>query len=123
MTAISRNPSDPRICHINLADGFRGGERQTELLVKEMAERSWLQRLVVRKDGALVKRCQEVPGLEIVEVVPHPITAAIAGRGCSVVHAHEARAEYSGWLLQPRAHTPYVLTRRIGHAANSYYPD
>src|SRR5690606_16687280 len=111
-----------RICHINLADGFRGGERQTELLVKEMAARSWLQRLVVRKDGALVKRCKDVPGLEIAEVVPHPITAAIAGRGCSVVHAHEARAVYSGWLLKRMSHTPYVLTRRIDHAANSSYP-
>src|SRR5690606_10068261 len=69
MTATSPTPtsSAPRICHINLANGFRGGERQTELLVKEMAGRSWLQRLVVRKDGALAKRCQDVPGLEIAE--------------------------------------------------------
>ena len=122
MTATPQNPSEPRICHINLADGFRGGERQTELLVKEMAARSWLQRLVVRKDGALVKRCRDVTGLEIAEVVPHPITAAIAGRGCSMVHAHEARAVYSGWLLKRMSHTPYVLTRRIDHAAKHSYP-
>ena len=122
MTATPPNTREPRICHINLADGFRGGERQTELLVKEMAARSWLQRLVVRKDGALVKRCKDVPGLEIAEVVPNPITAAMAGRGCSVVHAHEARAVYSGWLLKRMSHTPYVLTRRIDHAANSSYP-
>lgn len=118
-----RTPSpaadEHRICHINLADGFRGGERQTELLVRELAARNWRQRLVVRAGGALAKRCQGVPGLEISEVLPNPITAAIAGRGCSVVHAHEARAVYSGWLLQRMAKTPYVLTRRIDHATGS----
>jgi glycosyltransferase involved in cell wall biosynthesis len=119
MRTTSPAADEHRICHINLADGFRGGERQTELLVRELAARSWRQRLVVRAGGALVKRCQGVPGLEISEVLPNPITAAIAGRGCSVVHAHEARAVYSGWLLQRMAKTPYVLTRRIDHAAGS----
>ena len=119
----STSPSNEhRICHINLADGFRGGERQTELLIKELAARDWKQRLVVRRNGALVKRCQDVPGLEIAEVLAHPITAAMAARGCSVVHAHEARAVYSGWLLQRLAETPYLLTRRIDPAANRSRP-
>ncbi|MEX2122705.1 MAG: glycosyltransferase family 4 protein [Woeseia sp.] len=110
-----------QICHINLADGFRGGERQTELLVRELAARRWRQRLVVRSGGALVKRCQDIPGLEIAEVIPHPITAAVAASGCSVVHAHEARGVYSGWLLQRMSKTPFVLTRRIDHAINSSF--
>jgi glycosyltransferase involved in cell wall biosynthesis len=122
MKSTSPNAAEHRICHINLAGGFRGGERQTELLVRELAARNWRQRLVVRSGGALVKRCKDVPGLEITEVLAHPITAAIAGRGCSVVHAHEARAVYSGWLLQRMAKTPYVLTRRIDHAAGSSLP-
>jgi glycosyltransferase involved in cell wall biosynthesis len=109
------------ICHINLAAGFRGGERQTQLLIRELAARNWTQRLVARTGGALVNRCREVPGLEIAEVVPNPVTAAIAARGCSVVHAHEARAVYSGWLLQRTSKTPYVVTRRIDHAPDSSY--
>jgi glycosyltransferase involved in cell wall biosynthesis len=121
MASKPPSPSEHRICHINLADGFRGGERQTELLVKELAARRWRQRLVVRSGGALVKRCQGVPGLEIAEVMPHPVTAAIAARGCGVVHAHEARAVYSGWLLRRMSKTPYVLTRRIDHAVNNSY--
>ncbi|HWM29226.1 MAG TPA: glycosyltransferase family 4 protein [Woeseiaceae bacterium] len=121
---MASNPAtagEHRICHINLADGFRGGERQTELLVRELAARHWRQRLVARSGGTLARRCQEIPGLEIAEVIPHPITAAIAARGCSVVHAHEARAVYSGWLLQTVSDTPYVLTRRIDHAVHSSY--
>lgn len=122
MKSTPSTADEHRICHINLADGFRGGERQTELLVRELAARKWRQRLVARSGGVLVKRCRDVAGLEIAEVLPHPIPAAIAGRGCGVVHAHEARAVYSGWLLQRVAKTPYVLTRRIDHATGSSLP-
>ena len=108
---------EPRICHINLARGYRGGERQTELLLRELAERHWRQRLVARAGGALAKRCVGVDGLEIAEVFPNPITAAAAARGCSLVHAHEARAAHAGWLLQWASDTPYLLTRRIHHAS------
>ena len=44
----------PLICHLNLAPTFRGGERQTELLVRALAERGMQPRLVVRKDHVLV---------------------------------------------------------------------
>ena len=30
------------VCHINLARGFRGGERQTELLIRQLAALAWL---------------------------------------------------------------------------------
>lgn len=117
--AVTAN--EHRICHINLAAGFRGGERQTELLVKELAARHWPQRLVVRAGNSLTKRCRGLPALQIVEVVAHPVGAAFAARGSAIVHAHEARAVYSGWLLKGAAKTPYVLTRRIHHAVNRSY--
>lgn len=105
-----------RICHVNLASGFRGGERQTELLVRDLADRGWPQRLVVRRGSALVDRCRGLPGLETVEVLPNPVTAALAARGSALLHAHEARAVYSGWFLKKVSGTPYVLTRRLHHA-------
>lgn len=105
-----------RICHINLSAGFRGGERQAELLVAELGKRQWLQRLVVRSGSNLVKRCRDVPGLQIRQVAPNPLTAAFAGRGSALVHAHEARAVYSGWLLKRTARTPFLLTRRIHYS-------
>ena len=111
------NASRQRICHINLAAGYRGGERQTELLVRDLAARGWPQRLVVRRGSALTKRCHGLPGLEIVGVPPNPLNAAVAARGSALVHAHEARAVYAGWLLKISSGTPYVLTRRLHHAA------
>lgn len=119
MASILPVASEDSIGHINLADGFRGGERQTELLIRELAARNWTQRLVGRAGGMLVSRCRDIPGLRIAEVTPHPVTAAIAARGCRIVHAHEARGVYSGWLLKQMSNAPYVVTRRIDHAANS----
>ncbi|MEX0976282.1 MAG: glycosyltransferase family 4 protein [Woeseia sp.] len=105
-----------RICHINLATGFRGGERQTELLIRELAARGWQQRLVARKGDKLAARCRAIDRLQIAEVLPNPLLAAIAARRTSLVHAHEARAVYSAWLLKRLRRTPYILTRRIEHA-------
>ncbi len=108
---------NPRICHINLATGFRGGERQTELLIRELAARGWRQRLVARKSDKLAARCRDIGNLQIAEVLPNPLLAALAARGTSLVHAHEARAVYSGWLLKRACNTPCILTRRIDHGS------
>lgn len=43
-----------RIVHINLARGYRGGERQTQLLIEALAEFGWRQRLVARRGEPLV---------------------------------------------------------------------
>lgn len=112
---VTRSPNYC-ICHINLATGFRGGERQTELLIRELAAGGWRQRLVARKGDKLAARCRNIVNLQIAEVLPNPLLAAIAARGTSLVHAHEARAVYAGWLLKQLRQTPYILTRRIEHA-------
>ena len=47
---------------MNLASGFRGGERQTELLIRALADRGRVQRLVIRKGNSLAQRCADIPG-------------------------------------------------------------
>ncbi len=109
---MSRSVQVP-LCHINLARHFGGGERQTELLVKSLAEQGWRQRLVVRQGNALATRCADVTNLEIREVASNPIAAALATRGTTLVHAHEARAVYAAWIASVLAAKPYVITRRV----------
>lgn len=121
MDTGSGNTSERRICHVNLAAGYRGGERQTELLIRELAAREWPQRLAVRSGSALAKRCRGIRGLQIAEVLPNPVNAALAARGSALLHAHEARAVYSGWFLKRASGTPYLLTRRIHHPLNRSY--
>ena len=106
------------ICHINMAGGYRGGERQTELLMRELSARGRPQRLVARAGAPLAPRCRDIDGLTIAEVFPNQIRGAVAARGASLVHAHEGRAMYSAWFLNLWQKTPFVVTRRIDHAMN-----
>ena len=103
----------PDICHLNLAPTFRGGERQTELLVQGLAERGFEQRLVVRRDHVLVERLGDVEGLEVREAASNPVAFGLAARGSRIVHAHDGRTVYSALLANLMFRTPYVITRRV----------
>ena len=101
------------ICHINLASGYRGGERQAELLVRELARRGYPQRLIIRRGNELAERCADIDHLETVEVASNPVAAAVAVRGTDIVQIHEGRSVYSGWLASLLFGIPYVITRRV----------
>ncbi len=101
------------ICHINLAGGYRGGERQAELLVRELARRGLRQRLVVRTGGSLTGRCRDVAGLDIVESRGRAFGAAFAARQSDVLHAHDGHAFYAAAMANRMSGAPYVLTRRV----------
>jgi len=101
------------ICHINLASGFRGGERQAELLIRELAGLGHRQRLVIRRGNELGTRCADVPQLEIAAVASNPVAAALAARGADIVQVHEARGVYSGLSASLLFGIPYVITRRV----------
>ena len=99
--------------HVNLAGGFRGGERQTQLLMQQLSALGWKQRLVARRGGELAARCADIEGLEVREVSSSPLAASFALKGVSISHAHEARAVYACWLRQMLSNVPYVITRRV----------
>ena len=101
------------VCHLNLAPGYRGGERQTELLIRELAARGVVQRLVARRGGPLAQHCRGIGGLEIREVASNPVTAGLAVRGSAVAHSHEARTVYSSLLAKALFGTSYLITRRV----------
>lgn len=98
--------------HLNLAPGFRGGERQTELLIRGLARRGYRQALVARKAGELARRVADVPELRLIEVAPDLWSAARGLRGAALVHAHEARAAHAAALGHALGGPPYLLTRR-----------
>ena len=112
------------ICHINLAADYRGGERQTELLIRELAARGWRQRLVIRTGQELESRCDDVEGLDIRTVSSNMLSAGRACKGVSLVHSHEARGVYSGWFTNWAYKLPTVITRRVVKAQKrSYFRD
>lgn len=56
---------DQCVAHINLAAGYRGGERQTELLMRYLSDAGWRQILVARAGEELALRSADIPGLDI----------------------------------------------------------
>ncbi|MEO7385650.1 MAG: glycosyltransferase family 4 protein [Gammaproteobacteria bacterium] len=102
-----------RLTHLNLARGFRGGERQTELLMRGLAALGWSQRLVARRGEPLASRCRDVPGLEVAETGAGVVGAFRALRGAGLVHSHEGRGIQAAWLNRAVRGAPYVVTRRV----------
>jgi glycosyltransferase involved in cell wall biosynthesis len=108
-----------RIGHVNLAAGFRGGERQTELLIRDLASRGFQQVLVVRQDSELGARLAGVEGLEIRPVSKPYFFGVGAARGCDLIHAHEAKAcQYAYWVKRFLG-IPYIITRRVPRVPGS----
>lgn len=111
----------PLLVHVNLARGFRGGERQTELLIRGLAAAGWRQRLVARSGEPLAGRLRGTRGLDIREVPGNVLAAALALRGAALVHVHEARALQSAWLCRLAGGAPYVVTRRVQQGPSRHW--
>ncbi|MGH8494957.1 MAG: glycosyltransferase family 4 protein [Gammaproteobacteria bacterium] len=104
------------ICHVNLAKGFRGGERQTELLVKGLAEQDIAQAVVLRAGAGLEDRLRGLPQVTVRPVGSNLLAAVLASRGARLLHAHEGRAVHVAYLRKRLSGTPYVVTRRVNNS-------
>ncbi|RDL43693.1 glycosyltransferase family 1 protein [Marinomonas piezotolerans] len=101
------------ISHINLAKGFRGGERQTAILITELGKQPDIkQQLVCRKDSPLREHLKAVPNLTF-SVASNQLDGHFSAAKTDVIHAHEAKAVHWAWLHHLMHHTPYILTRRV----------
>lgn len=100
------------IIHVNLAKGFRGGERQTALLIQALAGHATRQTLVCRRDSPLHDELKEVDALTWVDA-SHQLAGHFQAGKATVVHAHEAKAVHWAWLHKRLYRTPYVVTRRV----------
>lgn len=100
------------VAHVNTAKGFRGGERQTELLIRELATRGVRQVLVARRGAPLGRRLGDVD-VEVREVRGGLWGVFRQIRGVDVVHIHEGRSVYGGYLRWLVSGTPYIATRRV----------
>ena len=108
------------VCHINLARivHLRGAERQTELLIRELAKILPQQRLVVMKHGVLAGRLDDVKNLEICRV-RNRLSALRACQGALLSHAHEPHASQVTYMAQALWDNPYIITRRTDHPIGS----
>lgn len=102
----------PLITHVNLARGFRGGERQTELLIREIAKTGYRQRLVARASEPLIVRLADLPALDS-RPVGGILGAITAVRDSDLIHIHEGRGIQAAAIAHRLFGSPYIVTRRV----------
>ncbi len=109
------------ILHINLAKGFRGGERQTGLLIDGLAKQypTLKQSLLVRKGSSLPDVLEYKSNVNIIEI-GKPFLGYVlktkAKKSYSLIHAHDAKACHLAYFLNKVSHIPYIITRRMDRA-------
>ena len=113
-------PMTISIAHINLSRDYRGGERQTELLIRELARANVQQALVARQHGMLAQRIRDV-NIEIRTVSGNRIAAAKAIPDVDLVHVHEGRSAYAAYARSLFSQTPYILTRRVNNPIGNHW--
>lgn len=103
------------VAHINLAKGFRGGERQSVLLMKYLKLRNpeLKQFLICRPGGEIQKYVTDIPDLTIIEAKSALSAHAKLGSAAQILQAHEARAVHWAAIHNLVYKTPYVITRRV----------
>jgi glycosyltransferase involved in cell wall biosynthesis len=108
------------IAHVNLTRAYRGGERQTELLIRELEKKDVRQVLITRHNSVLAERLQDVD-LEIRPVSSSRLAVTRATRDVDLVHVHEGRNVYAAYLRWLISGTPYILTRRVDNPIGEHW--
>ena len=106
------------IVHINLARGWRGGEKQTYLLIKSLSEAGYSQVLITSRGSPLSDRTGNLRNIRIITPVGAFISKFTAP---SIIHAHEARAVYIAYFLNRLYDLPYIITRRMDRPPKNRY--
>ena len=110
-----------RVLHVDTERGWRGGERQTLWLARELANRGHVSIVAARRNEPLAERAR-ASGLEVVDCSPRSeldIVAALRLRqvirehGITVVHAHTAHAVAVAALATLGFRVPLVVSRRV----------
>lgn len=101
------------ITHINLAKGFRGGERQTLLLIKELSKQGYIQKVITRTNSELAKRLKDTKNLTIIKIHKPYFFNLKAIKDSSILHAHETKAAQFSYFSNLIYNIPYIITRRV----------
>lgn len=131
----SASPGDRAltIVHLNTERGWRGGERQTLWLARELARLGHRSLVAARPHEPLAQRTREAD-LDVIECAPAGEADVLAALGfrralrreqADLVHAHTAHAVGVAALATLGTSVPMVLTRRVdfplrGNAASRW---
>jgi len=110
-----------RVLHVDTERGWRGGERQTLWLARELARRGHESIVAARRGEPLSDRAAGV-GLTVVDCSPFSeidvraawsLRRTLRDRLIDIVHAHTAHAVSVAALATLGTTTPFVVSRRV----------
>ena len=113
--------NDPSICHVNLADGFRGGERQTFLLMEELASRGYEQALIAKSSSVLASNAKLIEGLMVIESSLNGFDCRTYFKEAPLLHLHESRAFAAIWSFRIASERKHIITRRVERPPRSNF--
>jgi len=102
-----------QICHVNLARGFSGGERQTLQLIIEQLRLGYQLTVVAIKDSPFSEEVKKLSCKLVLTthfLFQHKKSITM---DCQLIHVHEGRAIYWALMQSVRFSIPYIVTRRI----------
>ena len=102
-----------KITHINFAKGFRGGERQTQLLLEQLSDQGLKQTLLTRVHSELAQRCKHIYNLTIREVPKPYIFHLNLSKPTDLIHAHETKGLQFAYAASIFNKTSFIVTRRV----------
>ena len=115
------NSHSSSVTHINLANGFRGGERQTFLLMQELSSRGYEQSLIAKKNSLLATQSNSIDNLKIIESRFNALDCFRSLRKDTILHFHEPRAFVFAWIFGITKGYKYLLTRRVQRPPRSNF--
>ena len=110
-----------QITHLNFAKGFRGGERQTQLLIEELSIRGYKQKLISRVESELANRLEGTQNLELIRISKPYFFHLAKIKNDEVLHAHETKAAQFVYFAHLFFKIPYIITRRVDNAITNNF--
>jgi glycosyltransferase involved in cell wall biosynthesis len=114
------SPDRPLVLHLSTETGWRGGERQVQLLTDGLQQRGW-RCLVACPPHSALYADREAGGLAV-PFNPHGefdlravgrLVALARRTGARLLHAHTSHAHTLAWLAAGVLNLPVVVTRRV----------
>ncbi|MPW37518.1 glycosyltransferase family 4 protein [Vibrio sp. B1Z05] len=107
------------ICHVNLASGFSGGERQTLEMIKQQLKLGVKLSVVANPYSPFFS---EVKALGCKVFVAKKFWNAhlqVKSEHFDVIHVHDGKAVHWAYIQNLLSKTPYIITRRIDNPLKS----
>jgi len=106
-----------RVAHINLAKGFRGGERQTAILIEELSKLGYFQTLFYRDTShrgiGEYLLSKKIPNLNLVSISKPYFFHLSKLQNFNLLHSHEAKGNQLAYFANRLYKIPYLITRRV----------